>query len=325
MPARIVGTGMGVPKNVVSNEALSPRLGVSPSWIEQRTGIRQRYLLSEGESLLGIAVTAAKDALHTAGIAPESLDAVLVGTVSSELSFPSFACQLQGALNAHHATAFDVSAACCGFVYSVAVADQFIRSREWRTALVLGVDALSTMVSWDDPATAAVFGDGAAAVVLVRDNGADGIMKTALGSDGRLGGLVQARSKGVEPRYDSTEARPRENTIFMHGPELFKIATKSMTHAAIEVLKRSGLCLSDVSVLVPHQANARIIAAVCERLGLPICKAFMNIDLYGNTSAASVPLALHDAVERKRITRGDIVMLDAFGGGLTWGACLCRW
>jgi 3-oxoacyl-[acyl-carrier-protein] synthase III len=325
MGSRIVATGRATPRTLITNHDLERRMDTSDEWIRTRTGIGQRYVISSGESLVEIAAKASQIALDRAGLKPTDLEAIVVGTVSSDYGFPSFACQLQHRLGIESIPAFDVAAACSGFVYALSVGDTYLRAGDWRRVLVLGVDALSTMVDWNDRATAVLFGDGAGAAVLVHENGQRGVLGSMLRSSGGLWDLLYVKNRGVQTTMDAEARRAGEDAINMKGPELFKIAVKSMEEVTRKVAERAGVPLGDISLIVPHQANLRIINAVAQRLGLGPDKVFTNVDRYGNTSAASVPIALDEAIEAGRVHEGDLVMLNACGGGLTWGANLIRW
>jgi 3-oxoacyl-[acyl-carrier-protein] synthase-3 len=325
MGSRIVGTGRATPRTPVSNQDLERFLDTSDEWIRSRTGIGQRYALRSGESLAEVAMRAVRTALDRAGLKPSELDAIVAGTVSSEYAFPSFACQIQYALGISSIPAFDVAAACSGFVYALSVADASMRAGDWKRVLVIGADALSTMVDWSDRRTAVLFGDGAGAAVLVHEAGPRGVLASLMRSAGEFGSLLSVRATGARATIDSEARRSADDAIKMKGPELFRIAVKSMEEVTRHVAERAGVSLDDISLVVPHQANLRIIDAVAERLGIPAQKLFTNIDQYGNTSAASVPIALDEALEQGRIHDNDLVMLNACGGGLTWGANLLRW
>ncbi len=325
MGSRIVATGRATPRTQVSNQDLSRVMDTSDEWIRSRTGIGQRYLIRTGESLVEIAAEASRIALARAGLAPGQLDAIIVGTVSSEFGFPSFACSLQERLDADNIPAFDVAAACSGFVYALSVADASMRTGDFRRVLVVGADALSTMVDWSDRSTAVLFGDGAGAAVMVSESGQRGVLGSLLRSSGKHWGLLSVRTTGTRAPLDSEVRRSPDDAIKMKGPELFKIAVKSMEEVSRDVAQRAGVALADVSLIVPHQANLRIINAVAERLGLGPEKVFTNVGRYGNTSAASVAIALDEALEQNRIHENDLIMLNACGGGLTWGANLLRW
>jgi 3-oxoacyl-[acyl-carrier-protein] synthase III len=300
-------------------------MDTSDEWVRTRTGIVQRYVICGGESLVEIAAEASRTALARAGMKAAELDAIVVGTVSSDYGFPSFACQLQHALGIDSIPAFDVAAACSGFVYALSIADASMRAGEWERVLVIGADALSTMVDWNDRSTAVLFGDGAGAAVMVSEKGPRGVLSSLLRSSGEYWDLLSVRNRGIQTTMDAEVRRQADDAIKMKGPELFKIAVKSMEDVSRKVAERARVALADVSLIVPHQANLRIINAVAQRLGLGADKVYTNVDRYGNTSAASVPIALDEALEAQRIHDNDLIMLNACGGGLTWGANLLRW
>jgi 3-oxoacyl-[acyl-carrier-protein] synthase III len=309
----------------MSNHDLARHMDTSDEWVRSRTGIVQRYVMASGESLVDLAAEASRKALTRAGIKPAEIEAIVVGTISSDYGFPSFACQLQYQLGIDTIPAFDVAAACSGFVYAVSVADSFMRAGDWSRVLVIGADALSTMVDWNDRATAVLFGDGAGAAVMVHEPGSRGVLGSLLRSSGQYWDLLAVRNCGVRTTIDAEARRQSEDAIKMKGPELFKLAVKSMADVTQQVAQRAGVRLEDIELIVPHQANLRIINAVAQRLGLPQERVFTNVDRYGNTSAASVPIALDEALDSNRIRDNDLIMLNACGGGLTWGANLLRW
>ena len=325
MGSRIVSTGRATPQTCLSNHDLARRMDTSDEWVQTRTGIVQRYVMTSGESLVDLAAEASRTALIRAAIKAAELDAIVVGTVSSDFGMPSFACQLQHRLGIDTIPAFDVAAACSGFVYALSVADSSIKAGEWQRVLVIGADALSTMVDWNDRGTAVLFGDGAGAAVLVKEAGSRGVLGSLLRSSGQYWDLLSVRNRGVRTTFDAESRREADDAIKMKGPELFKIAVKSMADVTTQVAARVGVPLDDIALIVPHQANLRIINAVVQRLGLPAEKVFTNVDRYGNTSAASVPIALDEAIEHNRVHDNDLIMLNACGGGLTWGANLLRW
>jgi 3-oxoacyl-[acyl-carrier-protein] synthase III len=325
MGSRIVATGHALPRTCLTNHDLSQLVDTSDEWVRSRTGIVQRYVMRSGESLVDLAADASRTALARAGLKPCDLDAIVVGTVSSDFGFPSFGCQLQHRLGIDTIPAFDVAAACSGFIYALSVADASMRAGDWNRVLVIGADALSTMVDWNDRATAVLFGDGAGAAVLVTESSARGVLSSLLRSSGEYWELLAVRNRGVRTTMDAEVRRPSEDAIRMKGPELFKIAVKSMSEVTAQVAQRAGVRLEDIALIVPHQANLRIINAVAQRLGLGPEKVFTNVDRFGNTSAASVPIALDEALGSDRIRDNDLVMLNGCGGGLTWGANLLRW
>jgi 3-oxoacyl-[acyl-carrier-protein] synthase-3 len=325
MGSRIVATGRALPRTAVTNSDLTRVMDTSDDWIRTRTGIERRYVMASGESLVDIAAAASQTALERAGIRPAELDAIIVGTVSSEYGFPSFACQLQHRLGVDSIPAYDVAAACSGFIYALSVADNAMRVGDYSRVLLVGADALSTMVDWNDRAVAVLFGDGAGAAVMVSEPGPRGVLASLLRSAGEYWHMLSVRATGVRATLDSEVRRSPDDAIKMKGPELFKIAVRSMADVTLKVAERAGVPLEDIALIVPHQANMRILNAVADRLGIARDKVFTNIDRYGNTSAASVPVALDEAIENNRIRDNDLVMLNACGGGLTWGANLLRW
>jgi 3-oxoacyl-[acyl-carrier-protein] synthase-3 len=325
MGSRIVATGRALPRTAVTNSELARVMDTSDEWIRSRTGIARRYVIASGESLVDIAAAASQTALERAGIRPAELDAIIVGTVSSEYGFPSFACQLQHRLSLDSIPAYDVAAACSGFIYALSVADNAMRVGDYSRVLLVGTDALSTMVDWNDRAVAVLFGDGAGAAVMVSESGPRGVLASLLRSAGEYWNMLSVRTTGVRATLDSEVRRSPDDAIKMKGPELFKIAVRSMADVTLKVADRAGVRLEDIALIVPHQANMRILNAVADRLGIARDKVFTNIDRYGNTSAASVPIALDEAIEMNRIRDNDLVMLNACGGGLTWGANLLRW
>jgi 3-oxoacyl-[acyl-carrier-protein] synthase-3 len=325
MGSRIVATGRALPRTAVTNHDLARIVDTSDEWVRTRTGIERRYVMSSGESLVDIAAQASTVALGRAGIKTSELDAIIVGTVSSEYGFPSFACQLQHRLGVDSIPAYDVAAACSGFVYALNVADNAMRAGEYSRVLLVGTDALSTMVDWNDRAVSVLFGDGAGAAVMVSEPGPRGVLASMLRSSGEYWHLLSVRSTGVRATLDSEVRRSPDDAIRMKGPELFKIAVRSIADITLKVAERAGVRMEDIALVVPHQANIRILNAVADRLNLPREKVFTNIDRYGNTSAASVPIALDEAIEANRVHDNDLVILNACGGGLTWGANLLRW
>ena len=323
--SRIVGTGSYVPEKVLTNQELEQIVDTSDDWIVTRTGIKERRITSNGQASSNLATNAAKKALEMAGIGAEELDAIIVGTVTPDMFFPSVGCLVQDALGAKSALAFDISAGCSGFIYSLSVADSFITSGKYRKVLVLGTENLSKVTDYQDRGTCVLLGDGSGAVVLVADEGERGILSTHLHSDGSYKDLLFQPGGGsaVPPTYESIDNRL--HYLKMDGNKLFKIAVKSLEDTVVETLAHNNIEDSEIDLLIPHQANLRIIQAIAKRLSLPEEKVFVNIHKYGNTSSASIPIALDEANRSGRINEGDLVLLNAFGAGLTWGAALVRW
>ena len=323
--SRIVGTGSYVPEKVLTNQDLEQMVDTSDEWIVTRTGIKERRIPSNGQASSDLATNAAKKALEMAGVTPEELDAIIVGTVTPDMFFPSVGCLVQDALGAIKALAFDISAGCSGFIYSLSVADSFITTGKYRKVLVLGTENLSKVTDYQDRGTCVLLGDGSGAVVLVADEGDKGILSTHLHSDGSYKDLLFQPGGGsaVPPTYESIDNRL--HYLKMDGNKLFKIAVKSLEDTVVETLAHNNIEDSEIDLLIPHQANLRIIQAIAKRLNLPEEKVFVNIHKYGNTSSASIPIALDEANRSGRIKEGDLLLLNAFGAGLTWGAALVRW
>jgi len=316
--------GEYLPKKVLTNADLEKMVDTSDEWITTRTGIKQRRIVSAQEAASDLAIKAAKQALKDAGLKAQNLDLIIVATITPDMQFPSVACILQNALSAKGAVCFDISAACAGFVYAIIIAQQFIATGTYKNALLVGTEVLSSITDWQDRNTCVLFGDGAGAAVLSRVKSA-GILSTYLGSDGSMGKLLMLPAGGSRNPPTHKTIDKRLHYIKMQGNELFKLAVKIMTEAAQTVLKQAGLDCSDIDLVIPHQANARIIMAVAKRLGLPLDKVYLNIERYGNMSSASTAIALCEAVKEGRVKKGDIVLLDAFGAGLVWGACVIKW
>jgi 3-oxoacyl-[acyl-carrier-protein] synthase-3 len=324
MGARIIGTGSAVPSTRLTNADMEKRVATSHEWIVTRTGIHERRAMKQGEDILDLMYAASTQALRAAGLRAQDLQAIVVATVSGDYYFPSTACLLQARLGVDTIPAFDVSAACAGFVYGMSVVHSYAKSGEYGRMLLVGADALSTMVNWQDRSTCVLFGDGAGAVVLDNQPGERGLLSTVIESSGALWELLYVRS-GQRQTFDQEGIQPREWGIQMKGPELFKVAVRALSDVAYKALERAGLASSDVHLMIPHQANLRILQAVADRLGLGMDKVHCNVQRFGNTSAASIPIALDEAVREGKIHDNDIVVLNACGGGLTWGASVLRW
>jgi 3-oxoacyl-[acyl-carrier-protein] synthase-3 len=324
--ARIIGTGSYVPSRVLTNADLEKMVETSDEWIRTRTGIQERHIAAEHEATSDLAIHAARKALEMAQLDPADLDMVLVATVTPDMIFPSAACYVQQGLGAKRAGALDVAAACSGFVYGLAVADGLLRAGSIRTLLLLGAETLSRVTNWTDRNTCVLFGDGAGAVVLRAVEGERGILATNLRSDGSKGPILMLPGGGSRHPNSQAVLDAKMNTMQMAaGNEVFKLAVRAMEEASLVVLKEAGVDIKDVSLVITHQANLRIINALGQRLGLPEEKVYHNIQRVGNTSSASIPLALDEAVRAGRVQEGDLLLFAAFGGGLTWGASLVRW
>ncbi|MCG3111514.1 MAG: ketoacyl-ACP synthase III [Candidatus Manganitrophus sp. SB1] len=323
--AEIIGTGSYVPETRMTNKDLEGKIETTDAWIVERTGIRERRIASKDEAASDLAFQAARKALEAAQAAPEEIDLIVLATSTPDMFFPSTACIVQDKLKATRAAAFDLSAACSGFVYALAVGEQYIRSGTYQKVLVIGTEIMSRLINWTDRTTCVIFGDGAGAVLLAPSASESGILSTHLHSDGSLWDLICVPGGGSAIPPSEKMLAEQLNTIKMKGNETFKVAVRSLEEVAWEALRANDFLPSDVSFLVPHQANLRIIRAVADRLQLPMERVVINLDRYGNTSAASIPLALDEAVREGRIKKGDMLLFLAFGGGLTWGASLVRW
>ncbi len=324
MRARIVGTGSYVPERVLTNADLERMVATSDTWIVERTGIRERRIAAPGEACSDLGTKAAERALEAAGLTAADLDLILVATCTGDSPLPSTACLIQHRLGAVRAAACDISAACCGFVYALAVGDAYVKTG-LRHILVVGAEVMSVITDWTDRSTCILFGDGAGAVVLGPADGDRGILSSHLHSDGNLWDLICVPGGGSRiPPSDKMLADGLQY-IKMKGNETFKVAVKTLEESARETLSANHLSMDDLDLYVPHQANARIIKAVADRLELPMEKVVLNMDRYGNTSAASIPLALDEAVRAARVKDGSLVMIAAFGSGLTWASALIRW
>ncbi|RMH90848.1 ketoacyl-ACP synthase III [Lysobacter pythonis] len=320
--SRIAGTGSALPRRVVSNDELAKQVDTSDEWIASRTGIRQRYVAGEGETTVSLARDAALKAMEAAGVSTADIDLIVLGTTTPNLIFPSSACLLQAELGIAGCPAFDVNAACSGFIYAMSVADKFIRAGDCKTALVVGAETLTRMIDWSDRSTCVLFGDGAGAAVLKAD--ADtGILSTHLHADGGKKELLWnpvGVSAGFKPGEDNAGVR-----VLMTGNEVFKHAVKALDSVVEETLEANGLDRHDIDWLIPHQANLRIIEATAKRLDMPMERVIVTVDKHGNTSSGSVPLALDTAVRSGKVERGQLLLLEAFGGGFTWGSVLLRY
>jgi 3-oxoacyl-[acyl-carrier-protein] synthase-3 len=317
MYSRIAGTGKYLPERVLTNADLEKMVETSDEWIRSRTGIEHRHIAAEGEYTSDLAYKAGLVALESAGLTPNDIDLVVVGTTTPDLIFPNVACLVQEKLGIKTCPAFSLEAACSGFIYSLVVADQFIRTGGARRALVIGAETMSRIIDWTDRETCVLFGDGAGAVILEASE-APGVIYSTLGADGRYRDLLYA-SSGVSLRQREGAA------LRMKGNEVFKVAVKTLENLVDDVVEKNKLEKGQIDWLIPHQANIRIISATAKRLEMPMERVILTVREHGNTSAASVPMALDTAIRDGRIKRGDLLLLEAFGGGFTWGASLVRY
>lgn len=324
--ARITGTGSSLPDKILTNLDLERMVETSDEWITTRTGIKQRRIAADNEYTSTFAVAASRRALEMAGIDAKELDVIILGTVTPDFPFPATACIVQHEIGAVNAAAFDVSAACSGFVYGVSIADKYIRSGVAKKILVIGAEVLSRIVDWTDRNTCILFGDGSGAAVLEATDGEAGVLSTHIFSNGSYWNTLY--QPGCGNRNPATNPRTIDDRLMyirMDGNDVFKHAVRGMEEAACTALSANGLSPSDISLLIPHQANRRIIEAIAKRLGLSEEKVFINLHNYGNTSSASIPISLDEANRSGRLKAGDIVLLDSFGGGFTFGSVLMSW
>ena len=323
--AAITGWGYSVPKKVLTNFDLEKIVDTSDEWITSRTGIRERRIVNSDESTSTMAVAAARAALERANVPPWQVDLVICCTATPDFLFPATACLIQNEIGAENAGAFDLEAACAGFIYGLSVGSQFIRTGAYKTVLVVSSEALSRFIDWKDRSTCVLFGDGAGAVVLQPSDNPSGLLSFVLGSHGVGADLIKLPAGGAAiPASDNTVAT-REHFIKMNGQEVYRFAVRILGDSAIEALDKANLGYNDISLFIPHQANTRIIDSVAKRLELDTDKVYMNIARYGNTSAASIPIALCEAVEEGRVKDGDNLLFVAFGAGLTSGAAIVKW
>ena len=326
MRSLIVGTGSYAPEKVLTNADLEKIVDTSDEWIVERTGIRERHVAGPEQASSDLAVEAARRALAMAGVAPEEVELIVVGTITPDYPFPSAAAVVQGKLGNKKAFAFDVSAACAGSLYALSVADRFVASGQVRTALVIGVDTLTRITNWKDRNTCVLFGDGAGAMVLkATDDPKRGICTTRLHTDGSLVPILFQPGGGSKDPISKEMVEAGRQYISMNGREVYKVAVRSLVDACKEVLEAEGLKTTDVTYVIAHQANKRILDATLERLDIPASKCWMNLEKYGNTSAASVPMTLDEANRAGWFKPGDVILTMAIGGGMAWGASVFRW
>jgi 3-oxoacyl-[acyl-carrier-protein] synthase-3 len=325
--AHIVGTGSSLPQRVVTNEDLEKIVDTSDEWITRRTGIKERRIArkEDGESTADLGARAARAAMEMADVSPDQLDSIVVATVTADHLFPSAACMIQKELGANNAAAYDLSAGCSGFIYGLETANNSIRQGSADTVLLIGTERLSSVVNWQDRGTCVLLGDGAGAVVLRKADTKGGVLSTHTKSDGRFWDLLCSKEGNdyLPDMLQGVSLRPYYLT--MEGNRLFKQAVSSMAGIAEQALSRNGLSLDDIQLVVPHQANLRILQAVAEKIGMPMEKFFTNLEKYGNTSSASIPIALDEAHRKGLISAGDHVLFVSFGAGLTWGASILQW
>ena len=321
----IVGVGSYVPAKILTNQELEKMVETSDEWITTRTGIKERRIGAENEFTSDMAAKAAERAMKMAGVKPEEIDLVIVATITPDMPFPATACLVQKKIGATRAAAFDLEAACSGFIYGLEVGQQFIMSRTYNTVLVIGAEKISSIVDWTDRNTCVLFGDGAGAAILQSRENSHGLLTAVMGADGEKADLLYMPGGGSQCPATQKSVDARMHYLRMDGKQAFKNAVQAMESAANEALQRCELDITKIKCVIPHQANQRIIDAVAERLNAKPEQLFMNLDKYGNTSAASVAIALDEAVSSGRVSRGDLILLVVFGAGLTWGAAVIEW
>ncbi len=323
--AGIVGTGSALPEKVLTNAYFESIVDTSDEWIVTRTGIKERRMAEEGVNTSDLGMQAAYKALERAGMTPEDLDLIICATVTGDMPFPATASIIQDKMGASHAAAFDLAAGCSGFVYGLSAAAGYIGAGIYDKVLVIGADLLSRVTDYEDRSTCVLFGDGAGAVVVAPTDDDQGVLSVVLGSDGSGADLLNIPAGGSRCPITVEAIQARDHYLKMGGSEVFKFAVRIMADSAAEALKKCCLTNEDVSLLIPHQANIRIIESAAKRLGVPMEKVFVNVQDYGNTSAATIPIALDEAVAAGRLKKGDIVVLVGFGAGLTWAASVVKW
>lgn len=321
----ITGVGSYVPEKVLTNHDLEKLVETSDEWITSRTGIKERRIAAEQEFTSDLAAKAAARAIKMAGITAQQIDLIIVATITPDMPFPSTACLVQQKIGAGRCAAFDLEAACSGFIYGLEIGQQFIMSRTYDTVLVIGAEKLSSIVDWNDRNTCVLFGDGAGAVIMQNRAHSHGLLTAVMGADGSKADLLSMPGGGSRCPATQDSVAARRHYLRMDGKETFKNAVQAMLTAAQEALRRCEVDISRIKCVIPHQANRRIIDAVGERLGVAPEQLFVNLDRYGNTSAASVAIALDEAVSSGRVARGDLILLVVFGAGLTWGAAVIEW
>lgn len=321
-----LGVGFFVPPKVLTNADLEKMVDTSDEWITTRTGIKERRIAEANVATSDLAKEAALKALKNAGVNPLEIELIIVATITPDMPFPSTACIVQSKLGASNAACFDISAACAGYVYAIAIAEQFIKAGAYKNALVIGAEKLTAITDWKDRNTCVLFGDGAGAGVLGKVNGASGVLSVYLGADGTQCDILKMPAGGSRLPASHKTVDERLHYVKMEGSELFKHAVRIMAEAGERAAKMAGLnSPQEIDCVIPHQANIRILNAVAKKIGIPSEKIYLNIERYGNMSSASTAVALAEAVQNKRIKKGDMILLDAFGSGLVWGAIIVKW
>lgn len=323
--SRIISTGSYLPEKILSNSDLETMVDTSDEWILERTGIRERRIADESQAASDLAYEASKQAIERAGLKADDIDMIIVATVTGDMPFPSTACFLQNRLGATNAVGFDINAACSGFLYALYIADSFVRTGAHRRILVVGTEVLSKVTDWEDRTTCVIFGDGAGAVIVEATDKDRGILSMHINSDGRMWELIHLPGGGSRNPASVNTIEKRLHYIKMKGNETFKVAVRALEDVVQEALEHNKVRPEEIDLLIPHQANLRIIQAMAQRLCMPMNKVVVTIHKYGNTSAASIPMAMDEAVRNGKIRDHSLILLEAFGGGLTWASALVRW
>ena len=321
----IIGMGYYVPQKILTNFDLERIVNTSDEWIRTRTGIRERRIASEEEATSDLAVKAGLAALKDASVKPEEIDLLIVATLSPDMLFPATACIVQDKLGLKNAVTFDLGAACSGFIFAMSVAEQYLKNETYKTALVIGAEVFSRIVDWEDRNTCILFGDGAGAIVLQKDEDGYGIVSINIGSDGSGADLLKIPAGGSRLKTSQQTVSNKMHFIKMNGKEIYKFATNSVVATLKKELEKKNISSQNISLLIPHQANVRIIECIADKLSLSAKQVFVNLDKYGNTSAASIPIALCEAVEQRKLRRDDILIFIGFGAGLNWGSAIIKW
>ncbi|MBF0464959.1 MAG: ketoacyl-ACP synthase III [Nitrospirae bacterium] len=323
--ARVISTGSYLPEKVLTNSDLEKMVDTSDTWIVERTGIHERRIAADNETASDMAYEASKLALQRAGLSADSLDIIIVATISGDMPIPATACYVQKKLGASKAAAFDINAACSGFIFGLSTANAYIKAGLYKRILLIGSEVLTKFTDWQDRNTCVLFGDGAGAVILEAHDGYNGVLSVDIHSDGALSDILLLPGGGSKHPTSVQTVNDRLHYIKMKGNETFKIAVRTLEKLVVDALEKNGVDPKDLALLIPHQANLRIIAATASRLGLTMDRVMLNLNRCGNTSAASIPIALDEAVVTGRVKDGDYILLEAFGGGLTWASALIKW
>ena len=323
--AGIIGVGMYAPEKVLTNAELARMLNTTEEWIEAMSGIKERHIAAPSQATSDLGTIAAQRALARAGVSPDEVDLIIVSTSTPDMQFPSTACIIQERLGIKNVPAFDLTAVCSGFVYALTVGAQFIANEFYRTVLVIGTEAVSRVINWSDKDTCMLIGDGAGAVVLRQVPSGYGVLSAKLGADGSGASFMMVPAGGSRKPATAEVIEQKMNKIQMNGSEVFKFAMKKLPEVTEQALELANLHTEDLKLIIPHQANRRIIEAAARRMELPMEKFMVNVERYGNTSSATIPIALHEALETGRIESGDLIALTGFGGGLAWGSLIMRW